>query len=78
MNNLKANFLLEDPDYLSAKRYADIMKTMWFSFFFGSCIPLGPLFSLFGLILYYYIDMYNLIRKRTVKESISNELSLGI
>jgi hypothetical protein len=33
--------LFEDPDYLSAKRYADIIKTMWFSFFFGGIIPIG-------------------------------------
>jgi hypothetical protein len=37
----EANNLMEEPDYLSAKRYSDIMKTMWFTFLFGSCIPLG-------------------------------------
>jgi hypothetical protein len=67
----EANFLMENPDYLQGKRYADIMKTMWFTFLFASCIPLGNVFSLINLILYYYIDKYNLLRRRTIKESLS-------
>lgn len=66
---------MEDPDYLSAKRYSDIMKTMWFSFFYATAIPLGLILSLVGLVLYYLIDKYNLLRRRTVKENISHELS---
>jgi hypothetical protein len=68
---------MEDPDYLIAKRYADLIKTMWFTFFFGTAIPAGLLMSLVGLILYYAIDKYNLLRRRTVKESIGPKLSLG-
>jgi len=49
---------------------------MWFTFFFGTAIPLGIFCSFFGLMLYYLVDKYNLIRRRTVKESISKELSL--
>ena len=66
---------MEYPDYLSGKRYADIMKTMWFSFVYSSVIPYGPLISGIGLFLYYWIDKYNLIKRRTVKESISEELT---
>lgn len=67
---------MEQVDYLPAKRYADIIKTMWFTFFFGTAIPIGVFSSLFGLILYYLVDKFNLLRRRTVKESISKELSL--
>lgn len=42
-----------------------------------SISKVGPIFSMIGLILYYYIDMYNLLRRRTIKENISQELSLG-
>ena len=66
---------MEHPDYAMGKRYADIMKTMWFTFFFCPAIPLGTLFSLIGLIIYYFTDKYNLIYRRTVKESIGSELS---
>ncbi len=30
-----------------------------------------------GLILYYYVDLYNLTQRRTVKENISKRLTLG-
>jgi len=53
---------MEDPDYMQGKRYADIMKTMWFTFFFAPCIPLGNFFSMFNLIIYYYIDKFNLFK----------------
>lgn len=66
---------MEKPDYLTAKRYADIMKTMWFTFFYGTAIPLGLPLSCASLIFYYWIDKYNLLFRRTVKESISDELS---
>lgn len=66
---------MEHPDYAIGKRYADIMKTMWFTFFFSPLIPIGTLFSLIGLLAYYITDKYNLIHRRTVKESISSELS---
>ncbi|CAK64341.1 unnamed protein product (macronuclear) [Paramecium tetraurelia] len=71
----EANTLMEEPDYLSAKRYSDIMKTMWFTFLYGTAIPLGTVCSAFGILIYYYVDYYNILRRRTVKESISIQLS---
>lgn len=67
---------MESPDYLQGKRYADIMKTMWFTFFYAPCIPLGIFFSILNLILYYYIDKYNLFKRRTVKESLDKSVSV--
>lgn len=66
------------PDYSSAKRYGDIMKTMWFTFFYGDIIPVGILFSILGLVLYYFIDKFNVLRRRTIKENLSKDLSIGI
>jgi hypothetical protein len=53
------------------------MKTMWFTFLYGGAIPLGTVFSICGLILYYYIDKYNLLNRRTIKESLAKDLSIG-
>lgn len=39
-----------------AKRYGEIMKTMWFTFFYASAIPLGILWSCIGLTIYYFVD----------------------
>jgi hypothetical protein len=72
----ETNELMEEVNYLAAKRYADIMKTMWFTFFFGTAIPIGCFLSCLGLITYYFIDKYNILRRRTVKENISKDLSM--
>jgi hypothetical protein len=48
---------------------------MWFGFFYGDVIPLGILLNLLCLIIYYYIDKYNVVRRRTIKDSITKELS---
>lgn len=48
---------------------------MWFTFLYGTAIPLGIFFSIFGLIIYYFIDKYNLLRRRTIKENLGSALS---
>ena len=67
---------MEKPHYSMGKRYADIMKTMWFTFFYSPAIPMGTLWSIIGILLYYYVDKYNLIYRRTVKENIGNSLTI--
>lgn len=67
---------MEFPDYSMGKRYADIMKTMWFTFFYSPAIPFGTLWSILGISLYYFADKYNLIYRRTVKENIGNDLTI--
>ena len=61
---------MEYPGYSMGKRYADVMKTMWFTFFYSPVIPQGTVWSIVGIILYYYSDKYNLLYRRTVKENI--------
>ncbi|EGR32359.1 protein kinase domain protein [Ichthyophthirius multifiliis] len=72
----QANILMEHPDYAMGKRYADIMKTMWFTFFYSPVIPMATVWSILGVILYYITDKYNLIYRRTVKESIGKGLTI--
>jgi len=68
--------LVEQVEYTQGKRYADIMKTMWFTFFYTSCIPLGTLLSIVSLSLYYWVDKYNVTHRRTIKESLSMDVTL--
>jgi hypothetical protein len=49
---------------------------MWFTFLYGSAIPVGILLSLMGLVLYYWIDKYNVMRRRTIKENLTKEVSI--
>lgn len=67
---------MEDFSYVQGKRYADIMKTMWFTFLYAPCIPLGNFFSIISLLAYYYIDKYNLLRHSTAMENLSRQVSL--
>ncbi|EGR32765.1 hypothetical protein IMG5_070910 [Ichthyophthirius multifiliis] len=71
----QANILMEHPDYAMGKRYADVMKTMWFTFFYSPAIPMATLWSILGIIIYYFADKYNLIYRRTVKENIGKGLT---
>ena len=52
---------MEKVAYTMGKRYADIMKTMWFTFMYSPAIPIAPLFSMIGLCVYYWADKYNAI-----------------
>lgn len=52
------------------------MKTMWFTFLFGSAIPMGILCSMVGLTCYYWADKYNVMRRRTIKENLAKEVSI--
>ncbi|KAL4500435.1 hypothetical protein ABPG72_003386 [Tetrahymena utriculariae] len=71
----EANELMELPSYSIGWRYADTTKTMWLTFFFSPLVPVCTFISLLGMIFYYFIDKYNLIYRRTVKESIGFGLS---
>lgn len=49
---------------------------MWFTFLYGGAIPLGIFFSILGLTIYYFVDKYNFLRRRTIKESLGKDLSI--
>ena len=69
---------MEHPEYSISKRYAEIMKTMWFTFFYSPAIPFGIVWSILGISIYYFIDKYNIIYRRTVKESIGKNLTFSM
>lgn len=69
---------MEYPVYGIARRYSDSLKTVWMTFFFECFMPFNAIYSIIGLIALYWIDKYNLIRKRTVKDNISIELSTSM
>lgn len=62
---------MEDPPYEIGKRYAEILETMWFTFFYATLIPFGAFLSLFGIVLYYIIDKYNLLSRSSIHGNIS-------
>lgn len=67
---------MEHESYTMGKRYADIMKTMWFTFLYCPALPLATPWSIMGLSIYYFADKYNVMHRRTIKESIGPQLSI--
>ena len=63
----KANELIEDFPYDLGKRYAEIFEIMWFTFLYSELIPLGSFLILIGLVLYYWVDKYNFLRRSALK-----------
>jgi len=51
---------------------------MWFTFLYGNAIPLGIILSMIGLVCYYWVDKYNVMRRRTIKENLSKQVSIGM
>ena len=72
----EANSLMEKPHYSIGKRYAEILQGVWFTFLYGSLIPIGSVFTLIGLSLFYWIDKYNLLRRSSVLQNISSHICL--
>lgn len=65
---------MEFPNYDIGKRYAEVMEIMWFTFLYMSLIPVGGIISCFGLMLYYWIDKYNLLRRSSITNTISGNM----
>jgi hypothetical protein len=49
---------------------------VWFTYFYASLIPVGALIALIGGGLFYWVDKYNLLRKSSVKQNISEDLNM--
>jgi hypothetical protein len=47
---------------------------MWFTFLYISLVPVGGVFSFIGLIAYYWVDKYNLLRRSTIASQVSGDL----
>jgi len=71
----QANQTMELPEYSMGKRYAEVIKTMWFTFLYVELIPFGAIYSFTGLILYYLVDKYTLLNRCSIKDSVSSKLS---
>ena len=48
---------------------------MWFTFLYATVIPLGAIFSLFGIIFYYWIDKYNFLRRSSLEIRVQGKLT---
>ena len=44
---------------------------MWFVFLYSTLLPIGAIVSVVGLMLYYWVDKYNLLRRSKVHGKVS-------
>jgi hypothetical protein len=49
---------------------------MWFTFLYSELIPLGSFLILIGLVLYYWVDKYNFLRRSALKEGLSGKITI--
>ena len=47
---------------------------MWFTYLYSSIIPIGAFISFFGLVFYYWIDKFNLLRRSTLSVEVQGRL----
>ena len=66
--------MLEYPEYDIGKRYGEVLEIIWFTFLYMTLIPIGGVISAVGLVLYYWIDKYNLLRRSTIRSYVSGHL----
>jgi len=50
---------------------------MWFTFLYVDLIPIGTLLIMIGLMIYYWIDKYNLLRRASVDGNMSGQIVVG-
>lgn len=58
---------MEDPPVNLGKSYGDVTNIVYFSFFYNALIPISCTVGLLQLCLYYTIDKYNILRRRSIK-----------
>ena len=49
---------------------------MWFTFLYSTLIPIGAVITCCGLLFYYWVDKYNLLRRSRIPGNISAKLVL--
>lgn len=47
---------------------------LWFTYLYSTLIPIGVIITAFGLIFYYWVDKYNLLRRSAVNGQVSGNI----
>ncbi|CAD8158550.1 unnamed protein product [Paramecium pentaurelia] len=70
------NELNEHTEHMIELKYADIMKTLFITFFYTPLTPAGYITSFIGLALYYVAEKYVICYRMSVKHTPSVQLSI--
>ncbi|CAD8171330.1 unnamed protein product [Paramecium pentaurelia] len=64
-NQIEANKIFEGPSVLLYEQYSYICLSLWISLLFAPLLPISLLFCSSGLLLYYWIQKYLLLRRNS-------------
>lgn len=55
--------------------YATVLKNMYVVAFYASVIPIGLVITCFALLSHYWVEKFNISRRRIIKYNYSSEMS---
>ncbi|CAD8092456.1 unnamed protein product [Paramecium primaurelia] len=67
--------LFERPVFDISTSYATVLKNMYVVAFYASVIPIGLVITCFALLFFYWVEKYNIARRRTIKYNYSSVMS---
>ncbi len=53
-----------------------MLEDIWFTFLYVCVVPFGSILTFLGLGLFYWIDKYNLLRRSSILEGVSDDLCM--
>jgi hypothetical protein len=62
---------MENPKYSMGKKYAELIESIWFTYLYYSVIPAGCLLTLIGLVIFYWVDKFTLLRRSSINENVN-------
>ncbi|CAD8180664.1 unnamed protein product [Paramecium pentaurelia] len=65
LNQIEANKIFEGPSVLLYEHYSYICLSLWISLLFAPLLPISLLFCSSGLLIYYWIQKYLLLRRNS-------------
>ncbi|CAK58393.1 unnamed protein product (macronuclear) [Paramecium tetraurelia] len=68
--------LFEKPVFDISTAYATILKNMYVVAFYASVIPLALVITCVALLVHYWVEKYNIARRRTIKYNYSSQMSI--
>lgn len=70
------NRIFENIDFNIILRYTVVLKTVYLVAFYATILPISCFWGILSLVLTYWIDKYNLLRRRAVLSNLSSELAI--
>ncbi|CAD8059583.1 unnamed protein product [Paramecium sonneborni] len=68
--------LYEKPIFDISTAYAVVLKNMYVVAFYASVIPLALIITCVALVFHYWVEKYNIARRRTIKYNYSSQMSI--